>query len=179
MSAICVGLTRRLDYLNDGDPATHDDLGVTGLWLMPIMPSPSYHGYDVTDYRSRPEGDYGSLARLRALVEAAHRGGSRSSSTCRSTTPRIGTRGSRTAGRAGSGHADWYVWSDQPGGIGWYRDGDRFYYANFGPTFPDLNLRDPAVTAELTTAARYWLTDVGRGRLPDRRGQAPRSRTVR
>ncbi|MBC8425296.1 alpha-amylase, partial [bacterium] len=40
------GLTSQLDYLNDGDPETDDDLGVTGLWLMPINDSPSYHGYD-------------------------------------------------------------------------------------------------------------------------------------
>jgi alpha-amylase len=44
------GLTAKLDYLNDGDPATDEDLGVTCLWLMPIFESPSYHGYDVLDY---------------------------------------------------------------------------------------------------------------------------------
>src|SRR5262245_16425515 len=43
------GLISKLDYLNDGDPSTTTDLGVTGLWLMPVMQSPSYHGYDVTD----------------------------------------------------------------------------------------------------------------------------------
>jgi alpha-amylase len=35
------GLIDRLDALNDGDPATRDDLGITGLWLMPIAESPS------------------------------------------------------------------------------------------------------------------------------------------
>src|SRR5882762_4743177 len=44
------GLISKLNYLNDGDPATTTDLGVDALWLMPIYPSPSYHGYDVTDY---------------------------------------------------------------------------------------------------------------------------------
>src|SRR5262249_45754360 len=44
------GLTAKLDYLNDGDPSTTSDLGVDAIWLMPIYPSPSYHGYDVTDY---------------------------------------------------------------------------------------------------------------------------------
>ncbi len=44
------GLTEVLDYLNDGDPSTHTDLGISGIWLMPINPSPSYHGYDVLDY---------------------------------------------------------------------------------------------------------------------------------
>ncbi len=28
------GLTEKLDYLNDGNPDTHDDLGVGGIWLM-------------------------------------------------------------------------------------------------------------------------------------------------
>ena len=36
------GITENLDYLVD--------LGVKGIWLLPIYPSPSYHGYDVTDY---------------------------------------------------------------------------------------------------------------------------------
>lgn len=38
------GLIDRLDHLNDGDPATTADLGVTGIWLMPVTQSPSYHG---------------------------------------------------------------------------------------------------------------------------------------
>ena len=44
------GLIERLDYLNDGDPSTTDDLGVSGIWLMPPAEAYSYHGYDVTDY---------------------------------------------------------------------------------------------------------------------------------
>ena len=44
------GLIEHLDYLNDGRGAAGSSLGVTALWLMPIQPSPSYHGYDVTDY---------------------------------------------------------------------------------------------------------------------------------
>ena len=60
------GLIERLDYLNDGDPATRSDLGVTGIWLMPISPSPSYHGYDVTDYYDiHPQ--YGTTRRLSPL----------------------------------------------------------------------------------------------------------------
>jgi len=44
------GIIERLDYLNDGDPQTTSDLGVTGIWLTPIHPSPTYHKYDVVDY---------------------------------------------------------------------------------------------------------------------------------
>ena len=32
-------------------PVDDDDLGVTALWLMPVAESPSYHGYDVIDYK--------------------------------------------------------------------------------------------------------------------------------
>ena len=35
------GVTAKLDYL--------EEMGYNGIWLMPIMPSPSYHKYDVTD----------------------------------------------------------------------------------------------------------------------------------
>ena len=54
------GLVKKLDYLNDGDDSTTTDLGITGLWLLPVFDSPSYHGYDVTDYyKINPE--YGTM----------------------------------------------------------------------------------------------------------------------
>ena len=37
------GVTERLDYIGE--------LGATCLWLSPLFPSPSHHGYDATDYR--------------------------------------------------------------------------------------------------------------------------------
>src|SRR5512140_57465 len=54
------GLIARLDDLNDGDPSGGNDLGVDALWLMPVFASPSYHGYDTTDYRAI-NPDYGTL----------------------------------------------------------------------------------------------------------------------
>lgn len=44
------GLIEKLDYLNEVDGKTDKDLGIDGIWLMPIMPSPTYHKYDVKDY---------------------------------------------------------------------------------------------------------------------------------
>ena len=46
-------------------------LGADGIWLMPVMPSPSYHKYDVTDYYDIDPA-YGTLDDLRALLAAAH-----------------------------------------------------------------------------------------------------------
>lgn len=68
------GLTERLDYINDGDPSTDTDLGCTGIWLMPIMPSPSYHKYDVTDYMDI-DPQYGTMEDFKAFLEAAHQRG--------------------------------------------------------------------------------------------------------
>ena len=154
------GLTAKLDYLNDGDPATTTDLGVTGLWLMPTFPSPSYHGYDVTDYRG-VNPDYGSLGDLQSLVNEAHKRGI----AVILDLPLNHTSSKHpwfVASRAGKvPYADWYVWSDSPEGSNWQPDGKRFFYATFGPDMPDLNLENPNVTAQLMGDAHFWLTDVG------------------
>ena len=68
------GLTEKLDYLNDGNPDTHDDLGIGGIWLMPINPSPSYHGYDVTNYREI-NPDYGTMEDFQEFIHEAHKRG--------------------------------------------------------------------------------------------------------
>jgi cyclomaltodextrinase / maltogenic alpha-amylase / neopullulanase len=62
------GIISRLDYMSD--------LGITCLWLTPIFPSPSYHGYDPTDY-STIEPRLGSDADFYELVDAAHQRGIR------------------------------------------------------------------------------------------------------
>src|SRR6185295_17962217 len=62
------GITAKLDYL--------DQLGVKGLWLMPINPAPSYHGYDVTDYMA-VNPDFGSMADFKQLLAEAHKRGMR------------------------------------------------------------------------------------------------------
>ncbi|MFN3265968.1 MAG: alpha-amylase family glycosyl hydrolase [Deinococcales bacterium] len=62
------GLTSRLDYLRD--------LGINALWLNPIHPSPSYHGYDITDYKGI-NPDFGSLGDFKAFLVAAKQRGIR------------------------------------------------------------------------------------------------------
>ncbi|MEL6310266.1 MAG: alpha-amylase family glycosyl hydrolase, partial [Chloroflexota bacterium] len=65
------GIIERLDYLNDGDPNTTDDLGITGIWLLPIMESNAYHGYWTTDFFS-VESDYGTMEDFQQLMDEAH-----------------------------------------------------------------------------------------------------------
>jgi alpha-amylase len=161
------GLTERLDYLNDGDPTTDDDLGVTALWLMPVAESPSYHGYDVVDYRA-VEPDYGTADDFKALVAAADERG------IAIVVDFVINHSSRDhpwfqdARTVGSEHEDWYVWADEHPGVArsdgsrvWHPDGDRFYYGYFWEGMPDLNLENPDVTAELASIGEFWLEEMG------------------
>ena len=162
------GLIEKLDYLNDGDPTTADDLGITGIWLMPIAQSPSYHGYDVADYFSVDE-EYGSNDDFRRLMKEAHRRGIRViidlvlNHTSWQHPWFVSARND-----ADSPYRDFYIWSEEDpgykgpwGGRAWHRSGDSFYYAVFWEGMPDLNYNNPAVTAEMEKVIRFWLEDMG------------------
>jgi glycosidase len=161
------GLIDRLDYLNDGDPATETDLGVSGLWLMPVFEAESYHGYDTLDYRS-VERDYGTSEDLRALVGAARE---RGIAVVLDFVPNHTSDRHPwflEASEPGSARRDWYVWSAAnpgwppvTGGPPWHRLGERWYYGAFWSGMPDLNLRSDAVTAELTDTAIAWIREAG------------------
>jgi glycosidase len=160
------GLTERLDYLNDGDPGTTADLGVTALWLMPVAASPSYHGYDVTDYRM-VEPDYGTNEDFKTLVAAAKERGIEVIVDLVMNHTSVEHPWFQDARTPGSAHDAWYVWSDSDPGYGgpagpvWHRDGDRYYYGYFWEGMPDLDLTNAAVTAEMDGIARFWTEEMG------------------
>ncbi len=161
------GLIDRLDYLNDGDPATNDDLGVTGIWLMPPFEAHSYHGYDVTDYYAI-ESEYGSEADMRRLVAEAHQRGIAVivDMVINHTSSRHPWFMSARIGEPE--YADWHIWAEEdPGYAGpwgapaWHSAGGRYYYGVFWDGMPDLNLNSAAVTQELYDVATFWLRDIG------------------
>jgi len=105
------GLTSRLDYLKD--------LGVTGIWLMPMHPSEDGdHGYAVNDYRA-VDPDYGTMADFEQFLAEAHKRG-------------VGVIIDFVVNHSGSGNAlfqaaassktspyrDWYIFADE--NPGWY-----------------------------------------------------------
>jgi len=156
------GITAKLDYLNDGDPNTATDLGITGLWLMPINPSPSYHGYDVTDYYD-VNPDYGTMDDFKHLLNEAHKCGIRVIldmvlNHTSSLHPWF-----KQAQDPASPYRQWYVWSaTPPTGQYWnYGSGKEYYYARFGVSLPDLNYDNPEVVKEMKNVTRFWLHDVG------------------
>jgi glycosidase len=164
------GIIQKLDYINDGNPQSQTDLGATCIWLMPIMASPSYHGYDATDfYTVNPE--YGTNDDFKKLISAAHkRGISIILDLVLNHTSNQHPWFIEASKDPNSPYRDWYLWSkDKPGysnpwgGDPWQQSSARneYYYGIFSPTQPDLNYRNPAVTAEAYKISAFWLNDMG------------------
>jgi alpha-amylase len=149
------GITAKLDYLQG--------LGVTGIWLMPINPSPSYHGYDVTDYYA-VNPDYGTMDDFKNLLNEAHARNIRVImdlvlNHTSSKHPWFVGSWDKT-----SPYHDWYNWSDtKPNYVGpwgqqvWYPSHQQYYYALFWDQMPDLNYNNPAVTTEMDNVVKFWL----------------------
>ena len=65
------GVIDQLDYINDGDPSKGDDLGADGIWLSPMMPSSTYHKYNVENYFDI-DPDFGDLSTFDKLLKESH-----------------------------------------------------------------------------------------------------------
>lgn len=161
------GLTEKLDYLNDGDTQTTVDLGITGIWLMPIYPTTAYHGYHVTDFQA-VDPDYGALEDFQRFLEAAHQRGIRvilDLPLNHTSTQHPWFQGALTPDAP---YRDYYVWSESdPGTLGpWGQDpwheGPQggYYYGVFVAEIPDLNYANPAVVEEMDQVVQFWL-DLG------------------
>jgi alpha-amylase len=161
------GLTARLDYLNDGDPKTDTDLGIHGIWLMPIFPSTSYHGYDVTDYYDvHPE--FGTMEEFKTFLDQAHQRGIKVIIDMVLNHTSARHPWFRESQTVDSPYRDWYIWSNTrptfsgPWGQNvWHRAASGYYYGVFWDQMPDLNHENPEVRAEVEKITQFWLQEVG------------------
>ncbi|WP_374401942.1 alpha-amylase family glycosyl hydrolase [Niveibacterium sp.] len=151
------GLTQRLDYLKD--------LGVTGIWLMPVTQSQDNdHGYAVTDYRAI-EKQYGSLADFDAFVAAAHaRGIGVIIDYVMNHSAAQNPLFLNSSGAKDGARRDWYIWSaTKPSGWSiygndpWKSSSTGYYFAGFWDQMPDFNLRNAKVLAYHHDSMRFWL----------------------
>jgi len=164
------GLIEKLDYINDANPASKTSLGASCIWLMPVAASPSYHGYDVSDYY-RVEPDYGTNADFKRLVAEAHRRGIKVLvdmvlNHTSSRNPWFQVALHDTA----SPYRSWYRFSPTPlqtkgpwGETVWHRSPvrDEYYYGVFSGEMPDLNYSTPQVREEAMKIATFWLREMG------------------
>jgi len=153
------GVTEKLDYLTD--------LGVQGIWLMPVNPSPSYHGYDVTDYYGI-HPDYGTLEDMKRLLEEAHKRDIRvlMDLVVNHTSVQHPWFAESAEGED-SAKREWYVWADASTKTGegsaagasraWHPKGGGHYLGAFWDGMPDLNFDHPDVRAEMIAVGQYWL----------------------
>lgn len=164
------GITKKLDYLNDGDDSTTTDLGVTGIWLMPIFPSQSYHGYDVDDYFD-VNPHYGTMADFENLVaECKKRGISVIlDMTCNHSSTY--TQWFQDGRNPEDPHHSWYRWitpddsryniNQQMWGHKVWNEDRKYtgnYYAGlFGNHMPDFNLDSPELRNEFKKVSKFWM----------------------
>ncbi|NTU83924.1 MAG: alpha-amylase [Chloroflexales bacterium] len=134
------GVTEQIDYIAA--------LGVGAIWLSPIFPSPSHHGYDATDYFS-VEPRLGTGAELRALLAAAHARGIRvlldyTANHFSSSHPVFQSALRDPA----SPYRDWFTFTSYP----------DTYVSFFGVAdLPQINSDHPAARRFMIEPALYWL----------------------
>lgn len=166
------GITQKLDYINDGDDKTDTDLGFNGIWLMPIMPSPTYHKYDVTDYTAIDPA-YGTLEDFQALLDACHARDIRliidfvfNHTSAKHPWFLQAVEYYKTLAQGAKPdygvcpYAGYYHFStEKKGASGWYRVGNTewYYEGMFWDQMPDLALENEQVRRELENAASFWL----------------------
>ena len=160
------GLTAKLDYINDGKPNSTSSLGARCIWLMPVAESPSYHGYDVSDYY-KVAHEYGTNDDFKRFMREAHKRGIRVLvdmvfNHSSNQNPWFQAALHDTTSR----YRTWYRFaSPKPNEKGpWGQDPwikspvrDEYYYAIFSRGMPDLNYANPAVRAEIAKIGRFWL----------------------
>ncbi|HEV2269549.1 MAG TPA: alpha-amylase family glycosyl hydrolase [Steroidobacteraceae bacterium] len=151
------GITARLDYLKW--------LGVSGLWLTPIYPSPSYHGYDVTNYFAvNPQ--FGTMADFHHLLRAAHARGIRVLIDMVLNHTSDQNRWFQRALDPKSPYHGWYTWAGKGANLAalsslhspaWHQRDGQYYLGDFSADMPDLNYDNPAVRQEMIKVGRFWL----------------------
>jgi len=154
------GVTAKLDYLKD--------LGVEGIWLMPVNESNSYHGYDVTDYYT-VNSDYGTEADFKNMLTEAHKRGIKVIMDFVINHTSSQHPWFTASKNVNSPYRDYYTWvspsdpdynpSDTSawGSRVWQRSGNYYYYGMFSSGMPDLNYENPKVREEVKAAAKKWL----------------------
>jgi alpha-amylase len=163
------GLTSRLDYINDGNPASTASLGANCIWLMPIDRSTSYHGYDVVDYY-HVDPRYGTDDDFRNLVTEAHKRGIHVIVDFVPNHTGSQNPWFQAALRdPNSPYRDWYRWSKTLptqkgpwGQVAWHKSPvrDEYYYGVFWHEMPDLNYKNASVRAEMQKVLTYWLKEM-------------------
>ncbi|MBQ2944461.1 MAG: hypothetical protein IJD93_07235 [Ruminococcus sp.] len=159
------GIIDKLDYINDGNPETDTDMGFDAIWLSPIMPSDSYHKYDVDNYMDI-DPEFGDLETFDKLIEECDKRG-------------IAVILDLVLNHCGTGHEFWKKALAEakdgnlddyakyyrfqyglPGVEGWrqvFGSAGLWYEGQFSPEMPEWNLEFQGTRDYFEEVAKFWL----------------------
>jgi len=137
------GILEKLEYIGQ--------LGCNTIWLNPIFPSPSHHGYDATDLFS-VEPRLGTLQDFVTLLNAAHQFGIRIIlDFIPNHWSHLHATFQNAIANADSPYRHWYTFHH------WPDDYETFFGVK---SLPQINLRHPAARQHMLDATKFWL-DLG------------------
>ena len=155
------GVISKLDYLQE--------LGINGIWFMPIHPSQSYHKYDVRDYYDI-DPQYGTMADFEALMAECqardihvitdlvlnHTGNDHEWFLTACEYLKSLPAGAEPNAEACK-YVEYYSFAREPGS-GWHAiEGSEWYYEGmFSPHMPDLRLDNENVLNEIRDIMQFW-----------------------
>jgi glycosidase len=146
------------------------ELGINGIWLMPIHPSTTYHKYNVSDYYAIDPA-YGTMEDFQALMADCeernikvildlvvnHSGYDHAwfqeAANYLKTLPK-----DQAPDTAVCPYVDYYTFSrEKLSGMRVLNGTDWYYEAMFSHDMPDLNLDNPAVRQEIEKIMKFWM----------------------
>ena len=155
------GVTSRLDYLQE--------LGINGIWLMPIHPSTTYHKYNVSDYYAIDPA-YGTMEDfdtflaecqkrdIHVILDLVVNHSGSEHPWFKAATDYLKALGNAEPNASDCPYLDYYYFQKGSGsgycnvtGTEWYYEG-RFNY-----DMPDLNLASEALRQEIADIMKFWL----------------------
>lgn len=157
------GVISKLDYLSE--------LGINGIWLMPVHPSTTYHKYNVTDYYAI-DASYGTLEDFENLVEECHNrdiklimdlvinhSGSEHTWFKEATDYLRSLEDGAEPNEADCKYYAYYNFKEGAAASGYSQvNGTSYVYeSRFSYDMPDLDLSNANVLAEIKDVIKFWL----------------------
>ena len=148
------GIAQKADYLAS--------MGVNRVWLMPIHPSSSYHGYDVNDYYD-VRSDYGSMADFESMLATLKQKGIEviidmvlNHSGINNPWFTQAVEDYKDDNINPDSKKDWYSFSET-GGAGYSQYRGVYYECNFSSSMPEFNFDCSAWRDEVEKIFKFWL----------------------
>ena len=156
------GVISKLDYLQE--------LGIQGIWFMPIHPSTSYHKYNVSDYYDI-DPQYGTMADFEELLAECEKRDihviidlvvNHTGSEHMWFKEAVSYLQNLPAGAEPSAeeckYLDYYFFSREEGKGSRPVEGTDWYYAGmFDSTMPDVNRGNEATREEIKNIMQFWI----------------------